>query len=106
MALALPGVARHDTEGSPLRVGKRVLSRLRAGGVLWLKRVYEDEQRFLMETQPDAFFLTEHHRGNNGILVRLSAVSRPQLEALVEQSWHRLASKSMLAERETSVGAG
>jgi hypothetical protein len=67
---------------------------------LVLKPVYDDEQRFLMETQPGVFFLTPHYVGYPTILIRLSKVDRAQLEDLVEQAWRRLATPKLLAERD------
>jgi hypothetical protein len=74
------------------------MSRLREPDVIVLKPVEDDEQRFLMETSPDVFFLTDHYRGYPTILVRLSKVSRGQLEELVEECWRRLAGPKLLAQ--------
>jgi hypothetical protein len=62
--------------------------------------VYDDEQRFLMETQPETFFLTDHYRGWPAILIRLSKVDRAQLFELLDQAWRRLAPPKLLAERD------
>jgi hypothetical protein len=98
-ACAYPGVVARSSYGTPgLYVGKQFMARLREPDVMVLKPVYEDEQRFLMETQPQAFFLTDHYRGYPTILIRLSKVSRGLLAELIEQSWRRLARKRMLAE--------
>lgn len=58
-----------------------------------------------METQPHAFFLTDHYRGWPGILVRLSNVDRAQLQELLEQSWRRLAPKKLLDQHAASIPA-
>jgi hypothetical protein len=102
-ALALPGVEARSSYGTPgLFVGKKFMARLRNDDLdsMVLKPVEDDEQRFLMETQPDVFFLTPHYVGYPTILIRLSKVDRAQLEELVEQSWRRLATKAMLAQRD------
>ncbi len=102
MALALAGVVDATNYGTPsLRVGKRFMARLREEDVLVLTPVEDDERRFLMETQPEAFFLTDHCRGYPAILVRLSKVDRAQLQELIETAWQRLATKKQLAERES-----
>jgi hypothetical protein len=102
-ALALPGVEARSSYGTPgLYVGKKFMARLRDDDydTMVLKPVEDDEQRFLMETQPDVFFLTQHYVGYPTILIRLSKVDPAQLEELVEQSWRRLATKKMLAEHD------
>lgn len=98
MALELPGVEAATSFGTPaLKVKGKLLARLREDGIVVLKPIEEDEQRFLMDTQPDAFFLTDHYRGYPCILIRLPNVDRVQLADLVEQCWRRLASKKLLA---------
>ena len=104
MALALPGVEAGSSCGTPgLKVKKKFMARLREPGVLVLTPVYDDEQRFLMETQPEAFFLTDHYRGYPAILIRLSKVDRTQLAELLEQAWRRLAPPKLLAEQEVAA---
>jgi hypothetical protein len=103
MALAYPGVEARSSYGTPgLYLRKKFMARLRNEDLdtLVLKPVYDDEQRFLMETQPDVFFLTPHYVGYPTILIRLSKVDRTQLEELVEQAWRRLATPKLLAERD------
>jgi hypothetical protein len=102
-ALALPGVEARSSYGTPgLYAGKKLMARLRDNDYdhMVLKPIEDDEQRFLMETQPDVFFLTPHYVGYPTILIRLSNVDPAQLEDLVEQSWRRLATKTMLVQRE------
>ena len=108
-ALALPGVEARSSYGTPgLYVGKKFMARLRDDDydTMVLKPIEDGEQRFLMETQPDVFFLTPHYVGYPTILVRLSKVDRAQLEALVEQCWRALATKTMLKQPDADgVGA-
>lgn len=99
MALALPGVEARSSFGTPgFQVKKKFLARLREEDVLVLTGVEHDEQGFLMETQPQAFFTTDHYRGHPTILIRLSKVDRGILEDLLVQAWRRKAPKKMLAE--------
>ena len=100
MFLAHPGVEEGTSYGTrAFKVQGRFMARLRPddSDVLVLKPVEDDEQRFLMETQPQAFFLTDHYRGYPTILIRLSQVDRAQLEELVDACWRRLAPKKLLA---------
>ncbi len=106
MALGYPGVVARSSYGTPgLYVGSKFMARLREPDVLVLKPVEDDEQRFLMETQPQAFFLTDHYRGHPAILVRLSKVEAGQLAGLLDQCWRRLATKKLLGALESRGGA-
>ncbi|MDP9238878.1 MAG: MmcQ/YjbR family DNA-binding protein [Chloroflexota bacterium] len=88
MALKLPGVADGSSYGTPaLRVKKKFMARLREPDVLVLKPVDDMEKQFLMETQPRTFFLADHYRGSDAILVRLSMADPTELRDLVERAW-------------------
>jgi hypothetical protein len=107
-ALTLPGVEARTSFGTPaLFVGKKFMARLRDDDrdTMVLKPVEDDEQRFLMETQPGVFFKTPHYAGYPAILIRLSKVDPAQLCDLVEGSWRRLATKTMLKQRDGSGAA-
>jgi hypothetical protein len=97
----LPGIEVGTSYGTPaLRVGKKFMARTwEDGETLVLKPVEDIEQRFLMETQPDVFYLTPHYEGYPTILIHLSRVDEAQLRDLLEQSWERLATKKLLAAR-------
>ena len=99
MALAFPGVEATSSFGTPsLKVKGKFMARLREPDVMVLKPIEDDEQQFLMGTQPGVFFLTDHYRGWPGILIRLSKVHPQEMRELIEQSWRRLAPKKLLAE--------
>ena len=104
LALAFPGVEARSSSGTPgLYVRGKFMARLREPDVMVLKPIEDDEQRFLMGTQPDVFFLKDHYRGYPTILIRLSKVQPEQMRELIEQSWRRLAPKKLLAEHEAAV---
>jgi hypothetical protein len=95
MALAFPGVEEGASLGTPaFKVKRKFMARLREPDVLVLKPVEDDEQQFLMGTQPEAFFATNHYRGYPTILIRLSKVDAAELRRLVEQAWRQLAPKA------------
>ncbi len=50
-----------------------------------------------MQARPEAFFITDHYRGCPAMCVRLSAVRRPELQALLAESWRQLAPKRLVA---------
>jgi hypothetical protein len=107
IAATLPGVTVGTSYGTrALHVRKKFMARLRDDDhdVLVLKPVYDDEQRFLMETQPEGFFLTDHYRGYPTILIRLSRVDRDHLRDLLTESWRRLAPPKLVAEYDAAAG--
>ena len=107
MALAFPGVEARSSYGTPgIYVAKKFMARLREPDVLVLKPVEDDEQRFLMGTQPDVFFLTDHYRGYPTILIRLSKAHSKQMRELIEQSWRRMAPKKLVAKYEAVAAGG
>ena len=101
IASALPGVELGTSYGtSAIRVGKKLMCRLwEDGETMVLKPIEEIEQQFLMDTQPDVFFLTSHYEGWPTLLVRLTQVDESQMRGLIEQCWERLATRKLLAAR-------
>jgi hypothetical protein len=110
LALALPGVVEGTAYRTPaFRVAGRFFFRLREDGATLAVRIDFDTREALMQARPETFFITDHYKGYPAMLVRLATVRRPELKALLEQSWRqvapkRLAASSILKERETSSG--
>jgi hypothetical protein len=104
IALALPGVEAGSSYGTPgLRVQKKFLARLREPDVLVLTAIDDIEKEFLLATQPETFFITDHYAGHPTILIRLSKVDRRQLKEMFARSWHRIAGKRLLAQHAGEV---
>ena len=103
IAAALPGVSAGSSYGTRgWKVGKKFLMREkeRMDDVLVLKLASVDEQEFLIERDPTAFFITDHYKGWPAVLIRLAAIDRRELAALIEQAWRAAATKKLIAERE------
>ncbi len=104
IALALPGVEAATSYGMPaLRVQKKFLARLREPDVMVLTAIDDVEKEFLLATQPDTFFITDHYAGHPTILIRLSQVDCAQLKEMFARSWHRIAGKRLLAQHAHDV---
>src|SRR4051812_229382 len=85
MARDLPGVEDGPSYGTPaLRVKKKFMARLREPDVLVLKPIDDLEKQFLLETRPQTYFITNHYRGSNAILVRLSMADASELLDLMQ----------------------
>jgi hypothetical protein len=52
-------------------------------------------REILLQSAPDAFFITDHYRDYPWILVRFAAVAKPALPDLIERAWRLLASKTL-----------
>ena len=91
-ALALPGMEEGMSYGTPaFRVKGKFFLRLREDGETLVLKTDFYERDHLMESDPAAFFTTDHYRGHPSLLVRLAAVRPRQLQALVQDGWRRLA---------------
>ena len=104
IALGLPGVVEHPSHGGlvAFRTKKRgiVYERPDAGEIA-LRAPYEVRDALCAE-HPSAFFLTEHFRNSQYVLVRLRAVTRVLLVELIEHAWRDAATKKQIAEWEAS----
>lgn len=104
-ALALPGVEEGVSYGTPaLRVRGKLFLRLWEDGETLVLKTDEYERDFLLESDPAAFFVTDHYRGYPIVLVRLAAVRPERLRALVVDSWRRHAPRRLVAEWERAGG--
>ena len=97
MALSLPGVEDATSYGTPaLKVGKKLLVRLKEDGETIVLRLGFDEREMLVEAEPWSFFITEHYRAYPNVLVRLAHVHPGTLRRLIEQAWREAAPKRLL----------
>jgi len=98
-------LARHlpDTEESTsygtaaLKVRGKLIARLKEDGETLVLRTDAFERTHLMHEDPGTFFITDHYREYPWVLVRLAAVSKEQLRALLEGAWRRVAPKKLVA---------
>jgi hypothetical protein len=58
------------------------------------------DREILMQSAPDAFFITDHYRDYPWILVRLAVVEKSALPDLIERAWRLVASKSLVKKHE------
>jgi hypothetical protein len=98
IAFALPGVEEGPCYGAPgLRCRGKILARLWPDGeVLVLARVSIDERDFLIDADPQTFFLTDHYRPYPTVLARLERLDPATLKRLLTQAWRECASKAQL----------
>jgi len=100
IALSFPGVIEGTSYGTPaFRVGKKFLARLREDGDLVLK-VGDVQSEFLIEAEPDIYYITDHYRGWGSVLIRLSQIRPVAFQYVFEETWRQFASKRDIATYE------
>ena len=86
--LTLPGTEPSTSYGRPaVRVrGKAFLYPGREKGSFAVSCPLE-EKEFLMETDPDSFWETDHYRGWPAVLVRFGSPERERIAMLIRRAW-------------------
>lgn len=100
IALSFPGVEEHIVLGGPtLRVGKRFLACIAKidPDTLCLKVPDPLEREFLLTTQPDIYYLTDHYANFECVLVRMPLADAIEVRELFEQAWRVYAPKRLVA---------
>jgi hypothetical protein len=96
IALALPGVTESTSYGTPaLKVGGKLMARVHQDMDCLVLRTDFMGREILLQSAPDAFFITDHYRDYPWILVRFAAVEKPALPDLIERAWRLVASKTL-----------
>ncbi|UQA60611.1 MmcQ/YjbR family DNA-binding protein [Polyangium aurulentum] len=82
-----------------LKVRGKAMCRLREEGdtVVFLTENVE-EQEFLIQTQPDIYYITDHYRGWPAVLARLATLTVPECRLRLERAWRVKAPKRLLAQ--------
>ncbi|HVO98988.1 MAG TPA: MmcQ/YjbR family DNA-binding protein [Bryobacteraceae bacterium] len=88
LALAMPKVEEGTSYGTPaLKVKKKLIVRLREeGDVIVLKMPFDQRDAMMMEA-PDKFFITDHYRDYEYVLVRLKNVTREEMRDLLRAAY-------------------
>ena len=99
-AAPFPGVEEGTSYGTPaLRVSKKLLARMKEDGeTLVFPCATIDEKEFLMATEPDVYFATDHYKNWPHVLIRLKVVTDERLAEHMAEGWHRFANKKLLAQ--------
>ena len=107
LALALPGVEEGTSYWTAaLRVKGKFFARLKEDGETLVLKTDFYERDFLMESDPETFFTTDHYRDYPSVLVRLPRVRAGQLRSLLEDAWRRLAPKRLVAAYDAEAKRG
>jgi len=101
IALALPEMEESTSYCTPaFKVRKKLIVRLKEDQeTLVLKMDDENQREFLLQSNPDTYFMTDHYVGYNYILVRMAKVNPEEISDLIEQAWRIYAPKRAIKTR-------
>ena len=66
-------------------------------------RIDLERREQLLDSNPEAFFVTPHYQGYPGVIVRLSTVNQKQLSDLLVESWRLVAPKRLVRDWDATV---
>jgi hypothetical protein len=100
IAIKLPGVEEATSYGTPsFKVKGKFLARMKEDGETLVLRVALELKEALIEENPEVFFTTPHYDGYAAVLVRLDKISKSELTRVIDEGWHFVAPKKLVAER-------
>ena len=98
IALALPGVQEGTSYGTQaLKCKGKFMARLKEDGETLVLRMNIFERPYLLEAEPDVFFITDHYREWPCVLLRLPKVTEPRLREAVIDAWRYVAPPKLVA---------
>jgi hypothetical protein len=100
----LPEVERTTSYGTPsFKLRRRMLARLREDGETLVVRVDPMAREALLADPSGAYFITEHYRDADLVLVRLAVADPQELRELLTEAWLDAAPKRLRAEHEARL---
>jgi len=105
LALALPESTELETWGQPtFRVRKKIFVMFSdAEREAWMKSTH-DEQRALVQMDPETFFVPPYVGPSGWIGVRFQTVDREEMRELVTEAWRLTAPKRIVAAFDEEAG--
>ena len=101
IALSFPGVEEGTSYGTlAFRVSKEFLCRMKEDGESLAIRMDFAEREMLIEGEPETFYITDHYRNYDMVLIHLSKVHSEELKRIFSNAWRRYAGKRRLKEAE------
>jgi hypothetical protein len=101
MVKRLPSTAEGPCYGTPgFRVKGKLIARLWEDNRTLVVKIDRTERELLIEAEPDVYFVTDHYRGYDWVLVNLSKVKSADLVRMIENAWRSVAPKRLIRELE------
>ncbi len=95
----LPEVNEGKWYGMPsLKVRTKSFVGLKVTDVAVFRLESVDEQEFLLETDPEVYFITDHYKGYPAVLARLPKLRVPECRMRLERGW-RVTAPSKLVKQ-------
>jgi hypothetical protein len=102
-ASGLPRIDAVPSYGTPgLKVAGKFLARLLDGDTLVI-RCALDEKTFLIAADPAVFFETDHYKGYDAVLMRLTAADDTAILGRLEAAWRMQAPRRLVATYQGAV---
>jgi hypothetical protein len=76
----------------------KLFARFLEGGDVLVVGIDRDAREALTQASPDKFFITDHYRGYDWMLVRLALVTKGELGDLLRLAWSRKAPKGLVGK--------
>jgi hypothetical protein len=95
---SFPGVEVGTSYGTAaLKVKKKLIARMKEDGkTVVIPCGSIDEKEFLIATEPEVYFQTDHYRAYPHVLVRLPIVTDARLREMLLAAWQRSAPNKFL----------
>jgi len=99
IALSFAGVEEGTSYGTlAFRVSKKFLCRMKEDGESLAIRMDFAEREMLIEGEPATFYITDHYRNYEMVLIHLSKVHPEELTRIFSNAWRQYAGKRSLKE--------
>ena len=97
IALSFPGVEEGTSYGTlAYRVSKKFLCRMKEDGESLAIRMDFAEREMLIEGEPATFYITDHYRNYEMVLIHLSKVHPEELKRIFANAWRKYAGQRLL----------
>jgi hypothetical protein len=102
IALSFAGVEEGTSYGTlAYRVSKKFLCRMKEDGESLAIRMDFAEREMLIEGEPATFYITDHYRNYEMVLIHLSKVHPEELKRIFANAWRKFAGQRLLKESES-----
>jgi hypothetical protein len=99
LARELPGAEESTSYGTAaIKVKGKLLIRLKEDGQTIVLITTFTDRDFLMQSDPETFYITDHYRNYPSVLARMARLGKDQLRQLLEDAWRRAAPRKLVEE--------
>jgi len=100
--LPLPGVTEKMCFGTPaFYVKKKIFTRIKEDGENLVLGTLERDK--WIQTKPEVYYITDHYRNYDYMLVRLDKVDPEELKGLLITAWRNRATGKLISEYENNL---